>query len=52
MRLIVWFPDPQQVVVALVGFDKAQLGDVWYDSAAVRAEAIVDQWLREQEGAS
>jgi len=34
-------------VIALVDFDKAQHGDVWYSSAAVRGEALVDQWLRE-----
>ena len=33
-------------MVALVGFNKARLGDVWYVSAAVRAEALVDQWRR------
>jgi hypothetical protein len=40
------------VVIALVGFDKAKHGDVWYSSATVRGEALVDQWLREhgQEG--
>lgn len=47
VRLIIWFPNPDQVVVALVGFDKAQLGDIWYSSAAVRAESLVDQWLRD-----
>ena len=34
------------LVVALVGFNKARLGDVWYTSAAVRAEALVDHWRR------
>lgn len=48
IRIIVWFPAPDQVVIALVGFDKARHGDVWYTSAAIRAEAMVDQWLREQ----
>lgn len=48
IRLIVWFP-PQQgaVVLTLVGFDKATHGDVWYTSAAHRAENLVDQWLRQ-----
>ena len=50
LRIIVWFPDAATAVIALVGFDKARLGDVWYVSAAVRGEAMVDQWLREHEG--
>jgi len=33
-----------------MGFDKARLGDVWYSGAAVRSEAMVDQWLREEQG--
>lgn len=48
VRLIVWFPSSHRVVVTLVGFDKAKLGDVWYDSATIRAESMVDQWLREE----
>jgi hypothetical protein len=47
VRLICWFPDDSTVVVALVGFDKARHGDVWYASAAIRGEALVDRWLRE-----
>ena len=47
VRIIVWFPDQGRAVIALVGFDKAHLGDVWYASAAVRAEAMVDQWMRQ-----
>jgi hypothetical protein len=50
VRIIVWFPDPATAVIALVGFDKARLGDVWYASAAARSEVLVDQWLREHEG--
>ncbi|MFN0281921.1 MAG: hypothetical protein ACKVZ6_08120 [Kineosporiaceae bacterium] len=50
VRIIVWFPDAATAVIALVGFDKARLGDVWYASAAARSEAMVDQWLREHEG--
>jgi hypothetical protein len=48
VRIICWFPDESTVVIALVGFDKARHGDVWYGSAAMRGEALVDQWLREQ----
>lgn len=46
VRIICWFPDETTVVIALV-LDKAKHGDVWYDSAATRSEALVDQWLRE-----
>jgi len=47
VRIIVSFPDKDRAVVALVGFDKAHLGDLWYTSAAIRAEAMVDQWRRQ-----
>jgi len=47
VRIICWFPDETTVVIALVGFDKARYGDVWYSSAAARGEVLVDQWLRE-----
>jgi hypothetical protein len=48
MRIICWFED-DRVVVALVGFNKAILGDVWYTSAAIRAEALVDEWRRRRQ---
>ncbi len=51
IRIICWFPQDDTAVVALVGGDKKKLGNVWYTSAAVRAEAGVDQHLREM-GAS
>lgn len=51
VRIIFWF-ESDRVVVALVGFDKARLGDVWYSSAAVRAEALVDEWRRKHQGGS
>jgi hypothetical protein len=38
----------QSVVIALVGFDKKTIGDVFYASAAVRREALVDAWLRQE----
>lgn len=47
VRVLCWFPDDHTAVVALVGGDKAPIGDIWYDSATPRAEAAVDQWLRE-----
>jgi hypothetical protein len=48
VRIIVWFASHDQAVVALKGFNKAALGDVWYDSATVQSEAMVDQWIRER----
>lgn len=49
IRILAWFPNAKTVVVALVGGDKAPIGDVWYASASPRAEAAIDQWRREQE---
>jgi hypothetical protein len=46
VRIIVWFPTPETAVIALFAFDKAKLGDIWYDRATKESEAIVDQWLR------
>ncbi len=51
VRIICWFPSDEEVVIALVGFDKKAIGDVFYASAAVRGEAMVDAWLR-QKGSS
>jgi len=45
VRVLCWFPDPDTAVVALIGGDKATIGDLWYDSATPRAELAVDQWL-------
>ncbi|MHB8187758.1 MAG: hypothetical protein ACYDDU_17140 [Dermatophilaceae bacterium] len=47
VRVIVWFPSDQQAVVAVFGFDKAKLGDVWYGRAVVEGEANVDEWIRQ-----
>lgn len=51
VRIICWFPSDEEVVIALIGFDKKAIGDVFYASAAVRGEAMVDAWLR-QKGSS
>lgn len=51
VRLICWFPSDEEVVIALVGFDKKTIGDVFYTSAAARGEALVDALLR-QKGSS
>ncbi|MET7339101.1 hypothetical protein [Nonomuraea sp. NPDC005650] len=48
VRLICWFPpDTEKVVVALFARDKANLGDLFYDSVAARADGLIDQWKRE-----
>jgi hypothetical protein len=48
VRLICWFPPKVgTVVVTLFAGDKAKIGDVWYSSVAVRADALIDQWMRE-----
>jgi hypothetical protein len=46
--VICWFPADDQVVIALIGFDKKAIGDVFYASAAARGEALVDAWLRQK----
>jgi len=48
VRLICWFPpDAQVVVVTLFAGDKAAIGDVWYGSVGIRADALIEQWKRE-----
>lgn len=50
VRLICWFPpDADTVVVALFAADKAQMGDVFYNSVGMRADGIIDQWKRERD---
>jgi hypothetical protein len=44
-------PSDEEVVIALVGFDKKAIGDVFHASAAARGEAPADAWLR-QKGSS
>ena len=48
VRIICWFPANDQIVLALAGFDKKAIGDVFYASAAGRGEAIVDAGLRQE----
>jgi hypothetical protein len=48
VRLICWFPPSNDTaVIALFAGDKGRIGDVWYDSVGTRADAVIDQWLRE-----
>ena len=48
VRIICWFPSDEEVVIALVGFDKKAIGDVFYASAAARGEALVDALIRQK----
>jgi len=50
VRTIVWFPDAWHVVIALFANDKAQMGDVFYDSVGTRADQIIENYLRRIEG--
>ena len=48
VRLICWFPPKEdRVVVALFSGDKANMGDVFYDSVGSRADAAIENWIRE-----
>jgi len=47
VRIIAWFPSNEKAVLALFAFDKAKLGDIWYDRATRESEANLDQWRRE-----
>jgi hypothetical protein len=50
VRLIVWFPpDDEAVVVVALGVNKASMGDVFYDGVGRRADAAIEQWLRQTE---
>ena len=53
VRLIVWFPpDDEAVVVVALGVNKARMGDVFYDGVGRRADAAIEQWLRQTEETS
>lgn len=46
VRTIAWFAPDGTVVVALFSNNKAQMGDVFYNSVGSRADQIIDQWYR------
>lgn len=49
VRLIVWFPEGEMAgVIVAFGGDKKKIGDAFYIGAASRADAAIDQWLRER----
>lgn len=48
VRLICWFPpDTDTVVVSLFAGDKANIGDVFYNSVGSRADAAIETWKYE-----
>lgn len=49
VRTIVWFPDDQHAVVALFANDKAQMGDVFYDSVGTRADQAIEKFRKDRE---
>ena len=50
LRIIVWFPFAEggDLLVAVLGSDKAKMGDVFYDSASRRADIEIEKWIRER----
>ncbi len=46
LRPIVWFAPSGQVVIVGSAFDKAEIGDIWYDAAVTTANATIDSWKR------
>ena len=50
IRLIVWFPPDAPPVIVLFGNDKAQMGDVFYNSVGSRADQVIAAYLRQTDG--
>jgi hypothetical protein len=50
VRLIVWFPPDAPPVIVLFGNDKAQMGDVFYNSVGSRADQVIAAYLRLTDG--
>lgn len=48
VRTIVWFTPEGEAVLMLFFSDKAQMGDVFYDSVASRADQAIGEWLRDR----
>ena len=48
VRTIVWFTPEGEAVLMLFFSDKAQMGDVFYDSVGSRADQAIDEWLRDR----
>jgi hypothetical protein len=50
IRLIVWFPPDAPPVIVLFGNDKAQMGDVFYNSVGRRADQVIAAYLKLTDG--
>jgi hypothetical protein len=50
IRLIVWFPPDAPPVIVLFANDKAQMGDVFYNSVGSRADQVIAAYLRLTDG--
>jgi len=50
IRLIVWFPPDAPPVIVLFANDKAQMGDVFYNSVGSRADQVIAAYLRQTDG--
>ncbi|MCL2423313.1 MAG: hypothetical protein FWD11_05375 [Micrococcales bacterium] len=48
VRTIVWFTPQGQAVLACFATDKAQIGDLFYETVGERADQVIDEWLRER----
>lgn len=48
VRTIVWFTPEGEAILMLFFSDKAQMGDVFYDSVGSRADQATDEWLRDR----
>lgn len=50
VRIICWFDNQSETaVVVLFGSNKAQMGDVFYNSAGARADQEISDWKRRNE---
>lgn len=51
IRLIVWFP-PVEIIpsaVVVLGANKAEMGDIFYDGVGARADGAINKWVREKQ---
>ena len=51
IRLVVWFPQYYtDLAVVVMGVDKAKMGDIFYDGVGNRADFLIREYLRDEEG--
>ena len=51
IRLVVWFPQYNtDLAVVGMGVDKAKMGDIFYDGVGNRADFLIREYLRDEEG--